>query len=875
MPTVRKSLALALSAVCATVIVVAISWGREPSEEILRPRAAKPLIFILPRGEATESNGFLVNSFSGVDPSFPPMTVRARMAWDEKGLSVLFDVLDGLGSKGVPRVVSLPEIAMGTTSQEGERRSLSIRVVQKEGSLSALVCPDGPQASVRRTQSGYAVQLRLPPEWMSRHPEAGSEFSAWARVTGGREGAVAVKSLWDVAGDPLLHPRFRLGEQSSPPLLGNLSWSYLGSDANKVRARVTFEGGEAITGDAVTVTDQDGVTIAKGPFVWTPKGCSFSADLNLDPSDWRYGRISAYVNGVLTATQTPPLPDGARLMSSATPFSARVGFDQYVFTGDRFPESRFESVEEFENTSRPYYRETAFVDSKGRAVSKPNGYGRFGAVVFVRRQGAVVATQRFTLFRAKSGPSNADPKAAVLRAAGADAARASELDKAWWARHGQKKRDALTAYVFSGNEFPKPLTPEVEAQYFDDTKKAVAYPTQNGRYGAILQSRNALGQMQKRYVTLFKTADHSLESPEEDDAVRMAASNATDARRANEQWWRPFKEVEANEITFDSYLVQGARFPQPAPRWPDALRACIGSYKVRPWFLDGKVREVAQASTPGRYGCVTQVTDATGQVYSWFATLYRGSGTTHGDQPTAIRLAAAKASEAAKEDARWWSAAKDKLEVRYTSVYLPKGYADHPNRKWPVIVYLHGAGAGVSYDLKTSRLFDGDVTPPVNTIGGVLMDVVQRGRPYIILKPMLSVKRLRWHADYIRAILDFESKRYRIDPDRVLLFGDSLGAKGAWRVATEDPNLFAALVPTSTSGFEGDQVSKLKGLPVWAFVGGKDPGLSGIQSTVDRLRKGGGQANLTVFEDAGHLVEERVSKVDGFWAWLEGRRRPR
>jgi len=175
-------------------------------------------------------------------------------------------------------------------------------------------------------------------------------------------------------------------------------------------------------------------------------------------------------------------------------------------------------------------------------------------------------------------------------------------------------------------------------------------------------------------------------------------------------------------------------------------------------------------------------------------------------------------------------------------LFLPKGYGTNPEQKWPLILFLHGAGErGDDLELVKKH--------------GIPKIVEQREDfPFIAVSPQCP--KFSWwtveiHA--LSALLDEVTAKYAVDTDRFYLTGLSMGGSGTWRLTIAYPERFAAIAPICGRG-DPENVCALKGIPVWAFHGAKDTVVSSEDSErmVNALKECGGDARLTVYPEAGH-----------------------
>lgn len=198
-------------------------------------------------------------------------------------------------------------------------------------------------------------------------------------------------------------------------------------------------------------------------------------------------------------------------------------------------------------------------------------------------------------------------------------------------------------------------------------------------------------------------------------------------------------------------------------------------------------------------------------------------------------------------------------------LHLPPDYGEDPTKRWPLILFLHGAGERGS-DLKKLK---------VNGIPKIVEE--QPDFPFITVSPQCPEDHW-WPAEVegLLALLDDVMVRYAVDPDRVYLTGLSMGGYGTWTLAVAAPDRFAAIAPIC-GGLYGParMVERLKNVPVWAFHGAKDPVVPLEQSErlVKVLQEVGGQARLTVYPEAEHDSWTETYANPELYAWFLAHRR--
>ncbi len=264
---------------------------------------------------------------------------------------------------------------------------------------------------------------------------------------------------------------------------------------------------------------------------------------------------------------------------------------------------------------------------------------------------------------------------------------------------------------------------------------------------------------------------------------------------------------------------------------------------------------------------------------------------------------------------RYLSETTGKLREYY--VFLPKGYADEPAKRWPMLLFLHGAGERGNGRDDLEKVL----------VHGPLMEAWIQGRdlPFVIVVPQAPFpddhrntsalpkgygeKRdasapppprndapfdtnpipsdwgtLRDRGDgsvinaWIRMANELEymvritAADYRVDRKRISISGLSMGGFGTFGIAAAHPEMFAAIAPVCGGG-DPATLDKLAASqrPIWVFHGGRDRVVAPIESLQmvnALLAKGHRNVKFTVQEDLGHNVWTRVYEGEDFYRWL-------
>jgi predicted peptidase len=195
-----------------------------------------------------------------------------------------------------------------------------------------------------------------------------------------------------------------------------------------------------------------------------------------------------------------------------------------------------------------------------------------------------------------------------------------------------------------------------------------------------------------------------------------------------------------------------------------------------------------------------------------------------------------------------------KIDFPYL-LHLPENYKK--KKVYPLIVFLHGSGER------------GDDTSLLK-VGLPNLLKTAKHHEFILVAPQCPVD--SWwtrELDELSLFLKDVLEHYPIDRKHIYLTGLSMGGDGTWRLAAQEPKLFAAIVPICGRD-KANSASKLKSIPTWAFHGAKDEIVPASESrkVVRAINKLGGNANITVYPDGDHNAWDRAYKTKELYDWL-------
>lgn len=218
-------------------------------------------------------------------------------------------------------------------------------------------------------------------------------------------------------------------------------------------------------------------------------------------------------------------------------------------------------------------------------------------------------------------------------------------------------------------------------------------------------------------------------------------------------------------------------------------------------------------------------------------------------------------------------------------VFVPRQWT--PDRAWPVILFLHGAGERGGDNVAHTR------------VG--LPRILRRRPQFQAVVVMPQCPRSTWWGDptvekRVFAALEDAISVYRGDPRRIYLTGLSLGGYGTWAFGYKYPERFAALVPVCggvqarsrippppwhpaarpTGDIYALTAQRIGTTPVWAFHGEDDGTIPVTESRrlVEALRSAGGTVRYTEYDDVGHNSWDRAYSEPELWTWLLSQKRP-
>ncbi|MBN1347398.1 MAG: prolyl oligopeptidase family serine peptidase [Phycisphaerae bacterium] len=193
-------------------------------------------------------------------------------------------------------------------------------------------------------------------------------------------------------------------------------------------------------------------------------------------------------------------------------------------------------------------------------------------------------------------------------------------------------------------------------------------------------------------------------------------------------------------------------------------------------------------------------------------------------------------------------------------VFIPHGYT--PKKKWPCILFLHGAG---------ERGEDNEAQVRVGIAAAIRRQETDFG--FIVILPQCPEEPGWWTGEsekaYALAALTKTRRGYSVDSKRIYLTGLSMGGYGTWTMALEHPKLWAAIVPICGKG-DPEQAGKIANLPCWCFHGDQDDAVTVQHSRdmIEALKQAGGSPRYTEYKGVGHNSWDRAYDTEELYTWM-------
>ena len=217
-------------------------------------------------------------------------------------------------------------------------------------------------------------------------------------------------------------------------------------------------------------------------------------------------------------------------------------------------------------------------------------------------------------------------------------------------------------------------------------------------------------------------------------------------------------------------------------------------------------------------------------------------------------------------------------------VFAPKTI--EPGKKYPLVLFLHGAGERGNDPAKVLRHFPELMAKESHREKFECFLIVPQCRdleqwvdaPWTDKESKPMAEEPTAMLKMATGILDRELANLPVDKSRVYLTGLSMGGFGAWELAIRRPELFAAVAPIC-GGADETLAAKLKDIPIWTAHGDADTvvPVERTRRMVEAVKKAGGNIKYVEYPKVGHNSWTPAYRdPEGLLPWMfEQRRQPR
>ena len=185
---------------------------------------------------------------------------------------------------------------------------------------------------------------------------------------------------------------------------------------------------------------------------------------------------------------------------------------------------------------------------------------------------------------------------------------------------------------------------------------------------------------------------------------------------------------------------------------------------------------------------------------------------------------------------------------------MPEEFSN--KEKYPLVIYLHGAGGrGRDTDIIYNHPFFSKTEPWLKGAISVAPQCYEDSW-FSIFEQLQA---------FVKDVIAWDC----VDKSRVYVVGASMGGYATWQLAMSRPEWFAAIIPICGGGMYWN-AGRLIYMGVWAFHGADDCVVLPEESKkmVNAVKVNGGVARLTVYEKGNHDAWTKTFQNPEVWQWL-------
>lgn len=220
----------------------------------------------------------------------------------------------------------------------------------------------------------------------------------------------------------------------------------------------------------------------------------------------------------------------------------------------------------------------------------------------------------------------------------------------------------------------------------------------------------------------------------------------------------------------------------------------------------------------------------------------------------------------------------NKVPLKYR---LMKPINYRPGKKYPLVLFLHGAGErgdDNSITLKHGAKDFADATRREKYPCYVVVPQCPKDQKWSDVDWSLETSSQPENPSQslatVKELLDEMVETAGVDKNRIYLTGLSMGGYGTWDAIARYEGYFAAAAPICGGG-DPKMVDKFSRLPIWCFHGDADTAVKVVRSRemMDALKAVGSPAKYTEYQGVGHDSWTATYSNPEFYQWLFAQQR--
>lgn len=248
---------------------------------------------------------------------------------------------------------------------------------------------------------------------------------------------------------------------------------------------------------------------------------------------------------------------------------------------------------------------------------------------------------------------------------------------------------------------------------------------------------------------------------------------------------------------------------------------------------------------------------------------------------TLLIVTSAVAQDSSLYEKKVFRKGKDTLQYR---IMYPLNY--DVNKKYPVVLYLHGAGERGSDNeaqlMHGGKLFADSANRakypafvifpqcPANDFWARIKRTEPTGTDSLGGFEYTSKQPIGNALSMVEKLIDSFAKTPQVDKNRLYIGGLSMGGMATFELLWRKPGFFAAAMPICGGGDPAKVKSYAKNYPVWVFHGDADPvvPVSNSRIMVNSLKAAGANVVYTEYPGVEHNSWDNAFAEPTFLEWL-------